>query len=126
MQTKEVTIENKKYTVNQDEFCKIEHKEYNNLRILDKVGELERVFSLICEIRCVHEDIKNLFIEKSDYGGFVPINCSPSFEKIFLLDYTENAKKNVENHKVKNISKLSVFKNVNLDILYLNDEDQVS
>jgi predicted O-methyltransferase YrrM len=126
MQTKEVTIENKKYIVNEDEFCRVEHKEYNNLRILDKVGELERVFSLICEIRCVHEDIKNLFIEKSDYGGFVPINCSPSFEKISLLDYTENAKKNVENHKVKNISKLSVFKNVNLDILYLNDEDQVS
>lgn len=126
MQTKEVTIENKKYIVNQAEFCKIEHKEYNNLRILDKVGELERVFSLICEITYVHEDIKNLFIEKSDYGGFVPINCSPSFEKIFLLDYTENAKKNVENHKVKNISKLSVFKNVKLDILYLNDEDQFS
>jgi hypothetical protein len=126
MQTKEVTIENKKYTVNQDEFCKIEHKEYNNLRILDKVCELERVFSLICEIRCVHKDLKNLFIEKSDYGGFVPINCSPSFEKIFLLDYNDNVKKNVENHKVKNISKLSVFKNVKLDILYLNDEDQVS
>jgi hypothetical protein len=125
-QTKEVKIENKKYFVNEDEFCKIENKEYNNLRILDKVGELERIISLICEIKNIHEDIKNLFIEKSDYGGFIPINCSPSFEKIFLLDYNDNVKKNVENYKVKNISKLSVFENVKFDILYLNDEDQVS
>jgi hypothetical protein len=84
MQTKEVTIENKKYTVNQDEFCKIEHKEYNNLRILDGLGELERIVSLICEIKCINESIKNLIIAKKDHGGYIHTNCYSSFsENIF-------------------------------------------
>jgi len=84
MQTKEVTIENKKYIVNQNEFCKIEHKEYNNLRILDGLGELERIVSLICEIRCIDESIKNLIIAKKDNGGYIHTNCSSSFsENIF-------------------------------------------
>lgn len=125
-QTKEVKIENKQYFVNENEFCKIEHKEYNNLRILDNVGELERIISLICEIKNIHEDIKDLLIEKSDYGGFVPINCSPSFEKIVLLDYNDNVKKNIENHNVKNISRISFIKDVKYDILYLNDDNPIS
>lgn len=84
MQTKEVTIENKKYIVNQDEFCKIEHKEYNNLKILDGLGELERIVSLICEIKCIDESIKNLIIAKKDHGGYIHTNCSSSFsENIF-------------------------------------------
>lgn len=84
MQTKEVRIENKKYIVNQNEFCKIEHKEYNNLRILDGLGELERIVSLICEIRCIDESIKNLIIAKKDHGGYIHTNCSSSFsENIF-------------------------------------------
>jgi hypothetical protein len=121
-QTKEVKIENKKYFVNEDEFCKINHKEYNNLRILDKVGELERIISLICEIKNIHKDIKNLFIEKSDYGGFIPINCSTSFENIFLMNYTSNAITNVENHNINNIFDLSVENSLNAYILYLNDD----
>jgi FkbM family methyltransferase len=120
--SKIVTIENKKYIVNEDEFCRVEHKEYNNLRILDKVGELERIISLICEIKCIHEDIKGLLIEKSDYGGFVPINCASSFEKVSIMDYTENAKKNVENHKINNIFSFSLDNNV-CNLLYLNDKD---
>ena len=120
---KTVIFENKEYIVNEDEFCKLEHKEYNNLRILDNVGELERIISLICEIKNIHEDIKNLLVEKSNYGGFVPINCVSSFEKIVLLDYNDNVKKNIENHNIKNICKSSLFDNVNCDILYLNDDD---
>ena len=59
---KTVIFENKEYIVNEDEFCKLEHKEYNNLRILDNVGELERIISLICEIKNIHEDIQNLLV----------------------------------------------------------------
>ena len=89
--SKTVTIENKKYIVNENEFCKIEHKEYNNLRILDGLGELERIVSLICEIKCIDETIKNLIIEKSDYGGFLPINCVSSFsENIFINSECNN------------------------------------
>ncbi len=89
--SKTVTIENKKYIVNENEFFKIEHKEYNNLRILDGLGELERIVSLICEIKCIDETIKNLIIEKSDYGGFVPINCVSSFsENIFINSECNN------------------------------------
>lgn len=84
MQTKEVTIEKKKYIVNQDEFCKIEHKEYNNLKILDGLGELERIVSLICEIKCIDDSIKNLIIAKKNHGGYIHTNCSSSFsENIF-------------------------------------------
>ena len=90
MQTKEVTIENKKYIVNQNEFCKIEHKEYNNLRILDGLGELERIVSLICEIRCIDESIKNLIIAKKDHGEYIHTNCSSSFSENIFLNYEPN------------------------------------
>ena len=119
--SKTVTIDNKKYIVNENEFCKINHKEYTNLRILDKLGQFERIISLLCEIKCVHEDIKSLLIEKTDHGGFVPINCAASFEKVLIMDYSENAKKNVENHKINNIFDFSFDDNV-CNLLYLNDD----
>jgi tetratricopeptide (TPR) repeat protein len=85
MQKKEVVIENKKYIVDNNEFCKIEHKEYNNLRILDELAELERVVSLICEIKCIDESIKNLKIAKIDHGGYIHTNCASTFsENIFF------------------------------------------
>jgi hypothetical protein len=85
MQNKEVVIENKKYIVDDNEFCKIEHKEYNNLRILDGLGELERIVSLICEIKCIDESIKNLIIAKIDHGGYIHTNCASTFsENIFF------------------------------------------
>jgi len=119
---KEITIEKKKYIVYENEFCNIEHKEYNNLRILDNVGELERIVSLLCEIKCIHKDIVYLIVETSDFGGFVPINCAASFEKVLIMNYTENAKKNVENHKINNIFDFSLNDNV-CNLLYLNSKN---
>ena len=118
--SKTVTIENKKYIVNENEFCKIEHKEYNNLRILDGLGELERIVSLICEIKCIDETIKNLIIEKSDYGGFVPINCVSSFsENIFINSECNNKTTGSilylngdSNHFLMNINKIFYIINI--------------
>jgi FkbM family methyltransferase len=102
MQKKEVVIENKKYIIDNNEFCKIEHKEYNNLRILDGLGELERIVSLICEIKCIDESIKNLIIAKIDHGGYIHTNCASTFSDYIFFNFEQ-------------------FYNSHGSILYLND-----
>jgi len=103
-------VNKKKYHVNDDEFKKIYHEEYNNLKILDSLSEYERVISLINEIG------KNLSLhvcifEKPTHGGFIPIHCSRHFGKIYLLniqeEHKENIKKNIKYHMVYNIFSLN-------------------
>ena len=45
-----VTLDKKDYVVSLDEYNEIPHNEYNNLKIVGKLGEHERVVSLINEI----------------------------------------------------------------------------
>lgn len=127
MQTKEVIIDKKKYIVNQDELCKINHSEYNNLRILSDVGLLERIISLICELRLIDNTLKKqLVITNVANGGFVPINCSPNFERIIVLNYdsNDNLKENIKNHDISNIyydeNKIDFF---NDSIIYIENDN---
>jgi predicted O-methyltransferase YrrM len=102
-----VKIDKKGYYVNNNEFTKFDHQEFNNLRILKDVGTCERFASLLCEIRNIDTSIKNLICMKPRNGGFIPINCCTSFEKVILLEvdstHKENIEKNIEQHKASNI-----------------------
>ena len=101
-------INKKKYKVNSGEFKTNHHDEYNNLIIKDKLGEYERIVSLLCEISLYPSSIfKKCALYNPTHGGFIPINCSSSFEKIILLKVAEDHKSNIvencETHGVTNI-----------------------
>ena len=98
---KMVLIDRKEYKVCDDEFNKIEHKNFNNLNIIANVGLFERLVSLITEISDAH-GIENLIIYKPTHGGFIPINvsnnrnCNCKYKNVFLV---ETAKEHAENIK---------------------------
>jgi hypothetical protein len=94
------------YNVNDGEFAKIPHEQYQNLVIRESVGKFERIISLINEIGNLN--MENLIVYNTTHGGFIPINCSSSFQKVFALDtrqdHADNAADNVKNRKIKNIT----------------------
>ena len=58
---KVVTLNKKDYVVSLEEYKEIPHYEYNNLKIIDKLGEHERLVSLINEISNIFDFmLKNL------------------------------------------------------------------
>jgi hypothetical protein len=94
------------YNVNDDEFAKIPHDRYQNLVIREGVGKFERIISLMNEMS--HLNIENLIVYNTTHGGFVPINCSPNFQRVIALDtrsdHADNAATNVKNRKIKNVT----------------------
>ena len=94
------------YQINADECAKIPHDKFNFLVIRDSVGTLERIVSLINEIGNLN--IENLIVHNTTHGGFIPINCSPNFQKVLALDtqpdHADNLANNVKNRKIKNIT----------------------
>jgi len=107
-----VEINKKQYQVCEGEFEKIPHKEYNNLVIIDKVGFYENIISLLTSIGqsiC----IKHAIFYGITHGGYLPLNCSQNFEKVFIT-------KTEEKHK------LNIFKNLEQEnVDYIDDEDTI-
>ena len=105
-----VLIDKKEFTVNEDEFVVLPHKEYTNLHILDKVGYYERIIGLISELKKTIKIIDRFFNINSTHGGFVDINCSNMFSQLFILNcieseqHTENISKNIKRFGKTNIN----------------------
>ena len=114
------------YNVNSDEFAKIPHDQYQNLVIRESVGKFERIISLINEMS--HLNVETLIVYNTTHGGFIPINCSPNFQQVFVLDthdsHADNASNNVKNRKIKNITFASDIKTMlpNKTIIYSENE----
>ena len=86
-----VTVNNgeeKKYWVRGHEYEKIVHDEFCNLNILDRLGEHERIISLLTELsECYMKKksisyLPNLLVNRISHGGYVEIKCSKSFNVI--------------------------------------------
>jgi hypothetical protein len=79
---RKVKINSNEYVVDDHEFVKIQHNEFNNLVILTSVGEQERIVSLIndCATFC-----SNLIVFKTTHGGFIPLNCSTKYNNVYLV-----------------------------------------
>ncbi len=114
------------YNVNSDEFAKIPHDQYQNLVIRESVGKFERIISLINEMS--HLNVETLIVYNTTHGGFIPINCSPNFQQVFVLDthdsHADNASNNVKNRKIKNITFASDIKTMlpNKTIIYSEND----
>jgi tetratricopeptide (TPR) repeat protein len=97
------------------EFPKIEHPEYNNLKILDKLGEFERIIGLITELVSIDTNIKNLLIVNPSHGGFIGLETAKNFDSVFLCC--------VEEHHKINIQKNILTHNLGNKIFLINDYD---
>ena len=112
---KVVTLNKKDYVVSLEEYKEIPHYEYNNLKIIDKLGEHERLVSLINEISNIF-DVKNNKYAVSmglSHGGYIPINISNKYDNVYVYDIDKNKLKyidyNIEYHSVRNIRLNTIF-----------------
>ena len=97
-----VEIDKKNYKVGPEEFNVVLHNQYNNLVILDGIGTNDRVISLLKDLGKAH-NIKQCLFTNPSHGGFVPINCSKSFDSIFVTGVFEtNLYENFINHDIRN------------------------
>ena len=105
MKQKTVNINYEPFFVLDNEYSQKYHDQFNNLNILEHLGEHERIISLLNEL-------SNLFVEKTIYfnnishGGYIPIKCSDNYNKVIIESVDENLlclKKNIEYYNIKNI-----------------------
>lgn len=104
-----VTLNKKDYVVSHDEYNKIHHEEYNNLNIIEKLGEHERLVSLINEISFIFNSYDNKYVVcfGLSHGGYIPLNISNKYNSVYVYDINKNQLKylqnNIEYHNVYNI-----------------------
>ena len=116
-----VTINKKNYAVNDNEFKKIDHPIYTNLRILKNLDVFEKLTSFFHELKsCLNTDKneeKNILFLNSTHGGFLPIEVSKFFDNVILLDTEEehysNITTNIKNHDNKNNKSNIIISNDN-------------
>lgn len=114
-------INNINYLVNEDEFNIIPHNEYNNLKIIDKLGYFETVVGFINKISPEH----NLIFYNTNHGGFIPLNCSKHYNHSFILcndvhydNIIKNYKKNISNSNISIHKEFNEFNEFDNYILY--------
>ena len=100
-----VDINRRSYQVNNNEFTTIVHNEYNHLIILDKLGVMERICSLLGELK--FNNIDAIVIHNPTHGGFIPITVANKYQSVYLLnvseEHKENIIKNASSHNIQNI-----------------------
>jgi hypothetical protein len=103
----ELIIKNHNYKINNDEYSKIDHESYNNLRLYDKIGLHERIIGLIKKCKEVYSSEPVFISFDTKYGGFIPIKISNNFENIYLLDTKDsheiNIRENIKKQHIDNI-----------------------
>ena len=123
----EIIIEGKKYKINNNEYNKINHQEYTNLRLYNEIGIHERIIGLIqkCIEVYIHEK-PNFISFNTTHGGFIQINLSNFFDKIIIVntkkEQLNNINYNIEKHKINNIINEVINKNNN--IIYSENIDE--
>jgi predicted O-methyltransferase YrrM/tetratricopeptide (TPR) repeat protein len=100
-----VDINKRSYEVNGNEFNTIIHNEYNNLVIRAGLGEIERICSLLNELKL--NNIDTLVIYNPTHGGYLPITIANKYQDVYLLNVAEEHKehivKNIGSHNIANI-----------------------
>jgi hypothetical protein len=103
----EILIDNKKYKINNNEYKKIDHVSYNNLKLYNELAVHERIIALIQKCKQVYCFEPDFISYNTKHGGFIPIQLSGNFTKIYLLDTDDldryNIDKNIKNQYINNI-----------------------
>jgi hypothetical protein len=96
-----INIDNLNYYIKHDEFTKINHAEYNYLKLYNDIGIFERIIGLIKKLKeCFDEDVKFMSYHTT-HGGFIPINLITEFTTIYIcqndMEHITNIKNNINN-----------------------------
>lgn len=111
-----VSLNKLDYVVSLNEYNVITHNEYNNLKIIDKLGIHERLISLMSEIGNVlsYNNETYMITHGITHGGYIPVNLNHKFNNIHVFDnieknnsqlqYIEN---NIEYHTARNVNNVN-------------------
>jgi len=123
----EILIDNTKYKINNDEYNKINHTSYSNLKLYNDLGIHERIIGLIKKCKEVYSIDPDFISYNTRYGGFIPIKLSCSFNEIFLLDtdalHRHNIDENIRNQNINNLYFDNNSRNIN-KIIYSDYLDE--
>lgn len=139
----EININGVIYKVNQNEYEKINHEKYNNLRLYNDLAIHERIIGLIKKCKEVF-DLKKEFhyLEfysfNTTHGGFIPISLSKYFTHVFLLNTEQSNKDNITSNIIyQNLTnmmfanlyttdnKIIYSESLNIDSSFLNQKDTI-
>jgi len=100
-------INGKNYEVCDDEYTKLSHQQFTNLRLHNDVTIHERIIGFIKKLNQL-SFIKNRLVSvKTTHGGFIPINLSGFFDKIHFFNtynkHLQNIETNILKHNIKNV-----------------------
>ena len=90
-------INNIEYYVEENEFNFIDHKEYHNLKIIDKLGYFETIIGFIEELKCISNLPNVLYMNNVSHGGFIQLNCK-SYH--VCTNNNKNIVKNIKHQKL--------------------------
>jgi len=106
-----VTINKKVFFVEQNEFIEIKNERFSNLRILKDVDKYERITGLLHELSKVTSAQNHILLcINVTHGGFIAINSSNHFKKIYGIC----EKVNHYNNAIKNIEKINAYNTSNI------------
>jgi hypothetical protein len=121
------------YIVNDDEYTKIHHPEYNFLKLYNNLAVHERIIGIIRKIiQGFNISETHFFSFNTRYGGFIPINLSKNITSAYLLNtdtkHINNIKNNLENREdICNVffDRIFLSSESNLYILFAEKLDEI-
>jgi len=122
----EILIDNRKYKINNNEYHKINHVSYNNLKLYNELALHERIIGLIQKCKQVYSVEPDFFCYNTKHGGFIPIKLSGVFQKICLLNtdglHKYNIDENIRNQNINNIYFNNNNNNTNTNQIIYSDD----
>lgn len=113
-----ILIEGINYEINNNEFTKIYHTEYNSLKLYNDISLFERIIGLIKRLtKCFNET--NFVSYNTTHGGFIPLNLINVFDKVYIYSKETSSSINIYNNIYNNISNnVKEYNNIYLDDYY--------
>jgi predicted O-methyltransferase YrrM len=119
------------YKVNDDEYTKFHHHEYNFLKLHNELALHERILGLIRKIIQECKSETHFISFNTQYGGFIPINLSKNITSAYLLntapEHIKNIEHNLESYEISNVffDKVCLYSESNLYFFFADKLDQI-
>lgn len=114
-----ININNKEYYVKPNEFNQKLHPTYTKLFLIDKLGQYERIISLLKKLSLIINN--DILCFNISHGGFIPINCYDNYKNIYCF-----IQDNVTEICIKKNSNLhNITTKLNINTSLVSDNDSV-